>query len=291
MNSALFCEEIVSWLLERYPDRFQVFENTGIGSIKPDKRSNGSGGGLILRTVRAAREERNAPGDAQIEALKHRTEYKDAPCGQHSAVGHSVHAKYAVLCTNGYDNLTLEGINSSIMNSTRGVMGFMIGCLDEPEEEPMASAYFNSRWHDPDDGYYYLSSRAYTDSDGSERTLICVGGQDQNLTEEERRCYDSIGGKEEHYSRIESFYRDTIVGLPQCRGPDFTWSGLMGYTKNKIRLIGPDPADPSLIYNLGCNGIGILPAIYGGKRVAGLLAGEKLAPSMFDPNLLLRRAP
>ncbi len=99
-----------------------------------------------------------------------RADYEDAPCSQHWAVGHSVYAKYAVLCTNGYDNLTIEGINSSIMNSTRGIMGFMIGCLDEAEREPMASAYFDSSWHDPDDGYYYLSSRAYTDTDSSKRT-------------------------------------------------------------------------------------------------------------------------
>lgn len=30
MNSALFCEEIVSWMIERYPDRFCVFENTAV---------------------------------------------------------------------------------------------------------------------------------------------------------------------------------------------------------------------------------------------------------------------
>lgn len=287
INSALFCEEIVSWLLERYPDRFSVFENTAVQSIKTAGRSNGPGGGVILRTARAAAKERNAPAAAQIEALEHRADYENAPCGRHLAGGHSVHAKNAVLCTNGYDNLTIEGIESPIMNSTRGIMGFMIGCLDEPEQKPMASAYFDSRWHDPDDGYYYLSSRGYTETDGSKRTLICVGGQDKNLTEEERRCYDFVSGKEEHYSRIESFYRDTIVGLPQCQDPDFSWSGLMGYTKNKVRLIGPDPADPSLIYNLGCNGIGILPAIYGGKRVAQHLRGDRLNPSIFDPKGLL----
>jgi glycine/D-amino acid oxidase-like deaminating enzyme len=289
LNSAFFCEEIVSWLIDMYPDRFQVFENTAVQSINLEGRSNCLPGGAILRTARSATEERDAPADAQLEALKHKAD-ENAPCGQHLAGGHSVYAKYAVLCTNGYDNLTIEGIKSSIMNSSRGIMGFMIGCLDEAEREPMASAYFDSRWHDPDDGYYYLSSRAYAETDGSKRTLISVGGQDKNLTEEERHCYDFIAGNEEHYSRIESFYRDTIVDLPQCRDPEFTWSGLMGYTKNKVRLIGPDPADPSLIYNLGCNGIGILPAIYGGKRVARLIGGERLNPSIFDPNLLLRRA-
>lgn len=288
INSALFCEEIVSWLIDRYPDRFSVFENTAVESIKPGRRSDDAPGGVILRIGKMAGEEMSAPADATLDALEHKAD--GAPCGQQSAGGHSVCAKYVVLCTNGYDNLAIEGTKSPIMNGTRGIMGFMIGCLDAPEREPMASAYFDSRWHDPDDGYYYLSSRGYTDTDDSKRTLICVGGQDEDLTEEERRCFDFIAGREEHYSLIESFYRNTIVGLPQCRDPDFSWSGLMGYTQNKIRLIGPDPVEPSLIYNLGCNGIGILPAIYGGKRVAQLLGGKRLAPSIFDPDLLLRSA-
>jgi glycine/D-amino acid oxidase-like deaminating enzyme len=36
------------------------------------------------------------------------------------------------------------------------------------------------------------------------------------------------------------------------------------------------------MYNLGCNGVGILPSIYGAKRIAQLLAGETLGPSIFD---------
>jgi glycine/D-amino acid oxidase-like deaminating enzyme len=67
--------------------------------------------------------------------------------------------------------------------------------------------------------------------------------------------------------------------------PDFHWHGLMGYTESMIRLAGPDPEYPSILYNLGCNGVGILPSFAGGKRIARLLAGEKLRPSIFDPGL------
>lgn len=303
MNSALFCEEIVSWMIERYPDRFCVFENTAVQSIKPGRRSDGSPGdaiggapgGVVLRIAGTAREERNPPGNAPLRVHEANEEQKaneeNTACSQSLPGVHSVYAGHAVLCTNGYDSLTIEGINSSVTKNIKGVIGFNIGYLDGVEEKPLASTYFDSSWHDSDDGYYYLSSRAYTDTDGSKRGLLCVGGQDLNLNENERHCFDSIIAKEEHYSRIESFYRETIRDLPQSQIPDFSWNGLMGYTKNKVRLIGPDPADPSLIYNLGCNGIGILPAIYGGKRVAQLLGGVKLAPSIFDPNLLLRRAP
>jgi hypothetical protein len=38
-----------------------------------------------------------------------------------------------------------------------------------------------------------------------------------------------------------------------------------------------------LLYNLGCNGVGFLPSIFGGHRVSRLLADQTLAPSVFDP--------
>ena len=37
------------------------------------------------------------------------------------------------------------------------------------------------------------------------------------------------------------------------------------------------------MYNLGCNGVGFLQAIFGGHRIARLIAGEQLPPSIFDP--------
>ena len=63
----------------------------------------------------------------------------------------------------------------------------------------------------------------------------------------------------------------------------FTWHGLMGYTPNRVRLIGSEPKNPVIMYNLGCNGVGILPSIYGAKRISDIVAGKKLPPSMFDP--------
>jgi glycine/D-amino acid oxidase-like deaminating enzyme len=53
--------------------------------------------------------------------------------------------------------------------------------------------------------------------------------------------------------------------------------------RSGIRVIGPHPRHPGLLYNLGCNGVGFLPSIFGGHRVSQALAGEPLAPSIFDP--------
>ena len=62
----------------------------------------------------------------------------------------------------------------------------------------------------------------------------------------------------------------------------FLWHGLMGYTKNGLRMIGPDPRNNRLLYNLGCNGVGILPSIYGGKRIADYVQFGVLDESIFD---------
>ena len=63
----------------------------------------------------------------------------------------------------------------------------------------------------------------------------------------------------------------------------FAWHGLMGYTRDGARLIGAEPRNPVLLYNLGCNGVGLLPSIAGGARIARILAGEDLPASAFDP--------
>ncbi len=57
----------------------------------------------------------------------------------------------------------------------------------------------------------------------------------------------------------------------------------MGFTPNGIRLVGPEPLNPILYYNLGCNGVGLLPSIYGGLKIAQHISGQKVAASMFDP--------
>jgi glycine/D-amino acid oxidase-like deaminating enzyme len=57
----------------------------------------------------------------------------------------------------------------------------------------------------------------------------------------------------------------------------------MGFTPNGVRLIGPEPYNPILYYNLGCNGVGLLPSIYGARKIARFIVGEKLKPSIFDP--------
>ena len=70
-------------------------------------------------------------------------------------------------------------------------------------------------------------------------------------------------------------------GLPY----DFHWHGLMGYNDSGVRVVGAHPRHPRLLYNLGCNGVGFLPSIFGGHRVSRALAGDALPSSIFDPRV------
>lgn len=63
----------------------------------------------------------------------------------------------------------------------------------------------------------------------------------------------------------------------------YLWHGLMGYTHTGVRYIGQDPHAPHLWYNLGCNGVGIVSAVFGGWKIAKILSGTSFQPSIFDP--------
>ena len=191
-----------------------------------------------------------------------------------------VNARHAVLCTNGYNDLEIESLDVSIDVAMKGLLGFMVGYMGRKLRDPAASVYLSSR-RSGQEGYFYMNRRMYID--GANRELTCVGGPDRPLGANEKYRPEDIPEAEEEYSKIEEFYRKTVIGVPADIRRDFSWHGLMGYTSSGVRVIGRDPNHSCLVYNMGCNGIGLLPSIYGGKRVAQIINGETLAPSIFDP--------
>ncbi len=218
MNSALFCEELVSKMLEIYRGRFIVYENTPVQKI--------------------------------------------------------------ILSTEALIDLDIDGVEGPLDYAIESVLGYVDGYLHKKETRPIATVYFNSGQSDRPSGYFYLSRRNYPD--GSNRSLTCMVGPNQSLNKGESHNPQEVQDEHE-YARIDEFYRKSIVDASEDARRDFSWNGLMGYTSDGIRLIGPDAANASLIYNLGCNGIGILPSIYGGKRIARYCMGEQMEPSIFDP--------
>jgi glycine/D-amino acid oxidase-like deaminating enzyme len=245
MNTALFCEELISSMLDQYEGRFRVYENTAVRRIE-------AADGVLLATRK-----------------------------------NIVRAEQVVLCTNGYSGLGIVVSEGLLKQLVKGVIGFMTGYLHEKERGPAATVYFRFGRQDQYNNYFYLSRREYIE--GPYRELISLGGPDQPLEEGERYNPLEVSEAGKYYAQIDKFYVDTISDAPRDLQRNFSWNGLMGYTRNGIRMIGPDPRNPALIYNLGCNGIGILPAIYGGKKVAQFITGEKLGPSIFDPAHQLRK--
>jgi glycine/D-amino acid oxidase-like deaminating enzyme len=182
--------------------------------------------------------------------------------------GRIVVADSVVLCTNGYLPPRTEAcVPAVIRGNLRGVVGYMVGGEGGSGPEG-ARALFPGG-----DGYYYITRRKYRGS-----WLTAAGGPEGSIA----GPYDP--GTVYHpgaYERLESFLSSTLDGYtaPSPR----RWQGLMGYTSTGTRIAGRDPGLPVLHYNLGCNGIGIMSAVAGAKRLEDLMAGRDLEPSMFDP--------
>lgn len=245
MNSALFSEELVGSLIASHPTRLSVAEHLPVTDIVLEKT------GAVLHTN-----------------------------------GATIRAKHVVLCTNGFETLSIRNedgpsIDRSFHRLVEGLIGYMGGYIHQAEEAPLAVVYLRDQrsYRDP---YFYITRRPY-ETAGTPKTLICIGGPERTLPN--GAAYDHAtpfpADIEEEIDRaFHGTYRHE-----QRHGSErtFLWHGLMGYTPSGVRCVGKDPRNTRLLYNLGCNGIGLLPSISGAKRIAHLLAGKELKPSIFDP--------
>ncbi|NJS41144.1 hypothetical protein HC766_02035 [Candidatus Gracilibacteria bacterium] len=50
-----------------------------------------------------------------------------------------------------------------------------------------------------------------------------------------------------------------------------------------IRIVGVEPRNKNLLYNLGCNGVGLLPSVFGGWKISQIIGGKKVEKDIFDP--------
>lgn len=242
-NSSLLSEELVGYLLSTYPERFQLAEDT------------------------AAKQITLTPTEARIKTAEQ-----------------SITTSTVVLCTNGYTTYEIHSASPNPPFSPphiQATVGYMNGYFDRTLRPAAANQYFTEHTRGSTDPYYYITRRLYEHGRHA-HTLLCIGGPELTLPDGQPYVTHA------HYlpdaqRQLNQFVLSTYPSLPPQGKPDFQWHGLMGYTSNMIRLIGPDPIYPALCYNLGCNGVGILPSIYGGKRIAHHLAGDRLPPSIFDP--------
>lgn len=163
----------------------------------------------------------------------------------------------------------------------------MAGYLEPRATAATAISYYPRPAHiqkDPTgDPYFYLTRRPHEHEGSDAWSLVCAGGPDKvlpNLALYSRThgCDEEM--KEEIHDFLRKGYR---LYTAENTDHSFCWHGLMGYTPNRVRRVGVEPLHPALLYNLGCNGVGLLPSIMGGARVAQILGGKVLPPSIFDP--------
>jgi glycine/D-amino acid oxidase-like deaminating enzyme len=200
------------------------------------------------------------------------------------ARGHAVTSSHVVLCTNGFvDHVVTDELGGPVRLASdqrvTGRVAYMTAFVDQPRP-PAAMSYIRNTTIGGATAYVYVTRRTYDRVDGAV-TLTCMGGPEYPFLAE----YDPdapfpgtlLGEMDEQVRPFAQPARPP--GLPY----DFQWHGLMGYNESGVRVVGTHPRHPALHYNLGCNGVGFLPSVYGGERVARLLAGDRLGPSIFDP--------
>jgi glycine/D-amino acid oxidase-like deaminating enzyme len=253
MNSALFCQEVVRYLLEKYPGRFSLYEHAQVRKV-------------IIHKEKALLDIGN----------------------------HVVETGEVVLCTNGFENIEIIApsglaVNARFHHDLHGVVGFMSGYLEPHTGIPGAFCYFpkvtEGLTDNPGDPYFYVTRRSFEYEKNTQHNLVCAGGPDFAL--EKKVFYNrDLDFSESAKKQISDFIRHTYDKKDDLEYI-FLWHGVMGYTHNLIRMVGYDPNCPRLYYNLGCNGIGLLPSVFGGNKVARQIAGEKFEPSIFDVPFVL----
>ncbi len=246
VNSALFCQEVHAYLMATYPDRYQLFEHAPVHKI----------------------------------LLKGHTVVLDVDT-------YTVTAGKVVLCTNGFENLHIINetgldIDARYHHLIQGKIGYMSGYLEPMSKQPTAISYFTDPRASADNSYFYLTRRPYEFRKQKNYNLISIGGPELDLDDKGRYSHEDTYPHSPKHA-IDAFVRK-VYNFPHHKAIHylFTWHGLMGYTRNGVRLIGPEPQNGLLLYNLGCNGVGILPSIYGGRTIARHLNGEAVEPSIFD---------
>lgn len=245
LNPVLLCEQTLIALHERYGERLRVFEGARVDRVELDAKE-------AMLAVRGVR----------------------------------VRAARVVLCTNGYRNTLIENragaeIDLALQQSLHGTMGFMAAYFDPQAMPSAAISYLASARIGEGQAYYYVTRRPFVSGD-REGTLIAIGGPDRELAD--WADYDAADAVDPGVlGQIDAFVRRIVTPGREPRSFPWAWHGLMGYTRDGVRVIGVEPRNPVLLYNLGCNGVGLLPAISGGARIARILAGELLPVSAFDP--------
>ncbi len=264
INSAMLSEEMVGYFLANFKDRFRLFEHSSVRLLELNKDD----AKLFITTNK-----KNGTPEDSFEAV----------------------AQRVILCTNGFERIRIKNnvgddIDAKFHHMVNGDIGYMSAYLKKLDEPPTALSYHDQKGPDLETAdsfdaipYYYLTRRPYELENNETHNLITIGGPEELISETQdydRQAAFSAGMGE----KLDEFLKKT---LKKEEKKDleykFQWHGIMCYTPSGMRVIGAEPKNTILMYNLGCNGVGIMSSIYGGSKIAKLVAGETFPPSVFDP--------
>lgn len=244
-NSGLLAQQVLRYMLRRYTGRLRFVDHSPVATVTVSEEG------------------------ARVRAR-----------------GHDITADQVVLCTNGFvDHVVQDASGSPIRlapdQEVTGLVGHMTAFIEDEPREPTALSYIRNSTIGSETPYVYVTRRTYDRTDDVV-TLTCMGGPE---FPSDPQAWDPDAPFE---GELLAVMDDEVRPFADPRRPpgrpyDFQWHGLMGYNDSGIRVVGAHPQYGSLLYNLACNGVGFLPSIFGGHRIAQLLAGQTLAPSVFDP--------
>ncbi len=264
LNSAVLVEQLAEYLTQTYTlDRCKIYEHTPVTNIDLDRDT------------------------AAIQI----------------GGGKTIAANLVILCTNGFENFTIHDIDNKIDHTfhkhVKGVVGYMLGKTEDIDHTPSAYMYCDKDFDTvkPEvaqnhidvtkdiayaGDYIYTTRRPYDIGHSEPKNLFCIGGKATIMEDS-----SSYGKDHEYHPNIKTEYEKFITDTFKSKDPEpnhkeFMWHGLMGYTDNGLRMVGYEKKNKLLMYNLGCNGVGLLPAIWSSKRISDLLLGDTTS-SLFDP--------
>lgn len=265
LNSALVVEQLATYLTRAYSsDRCKIYENSRVDSITLEKHTVAIQVGDDKKTICASK---------------------------------------LILCTNGFENFNIQDLDNKINHkfhkNVKGVVGYMLAQTENIDHTPSAFAYCEPKYDDvkPETviaqintdidvayggDYVYTTRRPYDIGHEEPKNLFCLGGkarifEDSRLYNKEHKYHPNIK------TEYEQFISENFTPKRADTGhKEFMWHGLMGYTNNGVRMVGFEKRNSLIMYNLGCNGVGILPAVWSAVRISNLLLGD-MSVSMFDP--------
>ena len=144
MNSALFTEEVIGYLIAAYKDRFSFYE------------------GSLVQTVRLKE------GGGIVQVLEHNVE------AERIVLCTNGFERFSIV------NETGPEIDTTFHHAVAGRIGYMSGYIEPLDNPPVAISYFqkaNERSGDPTgETYFYLTRRPHERDGKGVHNLVCAGG-------------------------------------------------------------------------------------------------------------------